>query len=124
ENVADRAVKGGLSAVIVESELVGGECTYWACMPSKGLLRAGAALRAARDVGGAAQAVTGDLDVAAVLRRRDRLTSDWHDDGQVAWLDSAGIDLVRGHGRLTGARRVEVETADAGTVTLVARHAV
>ena len=71
ENVADRAVAGGLTAVIVESELVGGECSYWACTPSKALLRPIAALRGARDVDGAKQAVTGGLDVAAVLRRRD-----------------------------------------------------
>ncbi|GAA3896763.1 dihydrolipoyl dehydrogenase family protein [Microbacterium invictum] len=124
ENVADRAVQGGLTAVIVESELVGGECSYWACVPSKTLLRAGAALQSARDVPGAREAISGDLDVAAVLRRRDEMTSHWRDDGQVAWLDSAGIDLVRGHGRLDGPRRVIVETMDAGTVTLTARHAV
>lgn len=124
ENVADRAVKGGLTAVIVESELVGGECSYWACMPSKALLRAGAALRAVRNVDGAKQAVTGALDVAGVLRRRDGVVSHWRDDGQVAWLDSAGIDLVRGHGRLAGPHRVVVETPDAGTVVLTARHAV
>jgi len=124
ENVADRAVQAGLSAVIVESELVGGECSYWACMPSKALLRSGAALRAARDVDGAKQAVTGDLDIAAVLRRRDTMTSDWNDAGQVEWLQGAGIDLVRGHGRLTGEKTVRV-TADDGTTTdLVARHAV
>ncbi|BAJ73665.1 pyruvate/2-oxoglutarate dehydrogenase complex, dihydrolipoamide dehydrogenase (E3) component [Microbacterium testaceum StLB037] len=124
ENVADRAVQAGLTAVIVESELVGGECSYWACMPSKALLRSGAALRAARDVDGAKQAVTGDLGVAAVLRRRDTMTSGWNDSGQVEWLQGAGIDLVRGHGRLTGEKTVQV-TADDGTTTdLVARHAV
>lgn len=124
ENVADRAVQAGLTAAIVESELVGGECSYWACMPSKALLRSGAALRAARDVDGAKQAVTGDLDVAAVLRRRDTMTSDWNDSGQVEWLEGAGIDLVRGHGALTGEKTVRV-TADDGTTTdLVARHAV
>lgn len=124
ENVADRAVQAGLTAAIVESELVGGECSYWACMPSKALLRSGAALRAARDVDGAKQAVTGDLDVAAVLRRRDSMTSDWNDAGQVEWLTGAGIDLVRGHGTLTGEKTVRV-TADDGSVTdLVARHAV
>ncbi|WP_460774604.1 dihydrolipoyl dehydrogenase family protein [Microbacterium sp. GXF7504] len=124
ENVADRAVQGGLRTVIVERELVGGECSYWACMPSKGLLRPGAALRAARDVDGARQAVTGDLDVDGVLRRRDALASDWDDAGQVGWLEGAGIDLVRGHGRLTGPKRVEVTAADGTTTTLVARHAV
>lgn len=123
ENVADRAVQGGLTAVVVEAELVGGECSYWACMPSKTLLRSGAVLRAARDVAGAREAVTGDVDVAAVLRRRDAMVANWDDDGQVEWLDGAGIDLVRGHGRLDGSRRVRVET-DAGAVTLTARHAV
>ncbi|KZE91862.1 dihydrolipoyl dehydrogenase family protein [Microbacterium sp. TNHR37B] len=119
ENVADRAVQGGLSAVIVESELVGGECSYWACMPSKTLLRAGAALRAAKDVPGAAEAVTGEVDVAATLRRRDEIVHDWNDSGQVEWLAGAGIDLVRGHGRITGEREVTV-----GDRVLRARHAV
>ena len=95
ENVADRAVQGGLRVVIVESELVGGECSYWACMPSKALLRSGAVLRAARAVDGARQAVTGELDVAATLARRTGLTHDWNDASQVEWLESAGIDLVR-----------------------------
>ncbi len=124
ENVADRAVKGGLTAVIVESELVGGECSYWACMPSKALLRAGSALDAARSVGGAREAVTRDLDVAGVLARRDGITHDWNDSSQVEWLQGAGIDLVRGHGRLAGEKRVEVTDADGATTTLVARHAV
>src|SRR5476651_576448 len=79
ENVADRAVQGGLTALIVEAELVGGECSYWACMPSKALLRAGAALRAAEDVDGAAQAVTGGVDPRGVLRRRDAIVHDWDD---------------------------------------------
>ena len=124
ENVADRAVQAGLSVVIVESELVGGECSYWACMPSKALLRSPQALRAARHVGGAAEAITGELDVRAVLDRRDAFTSHWQDDGQVAWLDSAGIDLVRGHGRLSGERKVAVTTPDGSVRTLTARHAV
>jgi dihydrolipoamide dehydrogenase len=93
-------------------------------MPSKALLRSGAALRAARAVDGAKQAVTGDLDVAAVLKRRDRMTHAWNDAGQVEWLQGAGIELVRGHGALAGEKRVVV-TADDGTTTeLVARHAV
>ncbi|GAA1538197.1 dihydrolipoamide dehydrogenase [Microbacterium ginsengiterrae] len=124
ENVADRAVQGGLSAIIVESELVGGECSYWACMPSKALLRSAQALRAAQHVGGAAEAVSGPLDVRAVLARRNSFTSDWSDDGQVAWLQSAGIDLVRGHGRLSGEREVTVTDADGTTRVLTARHAV
>ena len=124
ENVADRAKQGGLSVVVVESELVGGECSYWACMPSKTLLRSGAALRAARDVDGAKQAVTGGVDVAAALRRRDAIVYDWNDTSQVEWLQGAGIELVRGRGRLTGERAVTVEAADGTTVDLVATHAV
>ncbi|WP_223623668.1 NAD(P)/FAD-dependent oxidoreductase [Microbacterium sp. EST19A] len=124
ENVADRAVQGGLTTIIVESELVGGECSYWACMPSKALLRPAQALRAAQHVGGASQAVTGKLDVRAVFDRRDSFTSNWSDDGQVKWLDSAGIDLARGFGRLTGEREVTVTDADGGTRVLRARHAV
>ena len=124
ENVADRAVQGGMRTVLVESELVGGECSYWACMPSKALLRSGALLRTARNVDGATQAVTGDLDVAAVLRRRDKVTSNWKDDGQVEWLNGANIDLVRGHARLTGPKRVEVTAADDEVTTIAAKHAV
>ena len=116
ENVADRAHQGGLSAVIVESELVGGECSYWACMPSKALLRSGQALDAARAVEGAKEAVTGSLDVAKIFERRDGFTSHWKDDGQVQWLEGAGIDLVRGHGKLTGPKQLTV-TAEDGTVT-------
>lgn len=124
ENVADRAVRGGLTAVLIESELVGGECSYWACMPSKALLRSGHALRAARRVNGAKQAVTGDLDVAAVFARRNEFVHDWDDTSQVTWVDGAGIALLRGHGRLAGERTVEVTGAD-GTITrLTATHAV
>jgi dihydrolipoamide dehydrogenase len=123
ENIADRAVRGGLSATIVEADLVGGDCSYWACMPSKALLRPGHALAAARRVGGAREAVTGELDASAVLERRDSFTDHWSDDGQVAWLQGAHIDLVRGHGRLAGERRVDVATVE-GTVALRARHAV
>lgn len=124
ENVADRAVQGGLRVAIVESELVGGECSYWACMPSKALLRSGAAVRAARAVDGAAQAVTGDVDVAATLARRTRITHDWTDTSQVEWLESAGIDLVRGHARIAGRKRVEVTGPGGEVVDLIAIHAV
>ncbi|MBG6212786.1 MAG: NAD(P)/FAD-dependent oxidoreductase [Cryobacterium sp.] len=124
ENVADRTAQGGLRTVVVESDLVGGECSYWACMPSKALLRSGAALAAARRVPGAAEAVTGSVDVRAALKQRDSIASQWKDDGQAKWLESAGIDLVRGHARLTALREVTV-TGDDGTVTvLTAKHAV
>jgi pyruvate/2-oxoglutarate dehydrogenase complex dihydrolipoamide dehydrogenase (E3) component len=124
ENVADYATQSGLSVVIVESELVGGECSYWACMPSKALLRASSVLRAARAVEGAAQAVTGGVDPAGVFARRTRIIHDWNDEGQVEWLKGAHIDLVRGHGRLTGERAVSVTTPEGDTVELRARHAV
>ena len=124
ENVADRARAGGLDVVLVEHELVGGECSYWACVPSKTLLRSAAALRAARRVPGAAEAVSGELDVGAVLRRRDAWVSDWSDQGAVKWVESVGIELARGHGRLAGPRRVVVEHADGTETTFVARHAV
>ncbi|MEU1618471.1 NAD(P)/FAD-dependent oxidoreductase [Streptomyces sp. NPDC005722] len=124
ENLADRTRQAGLTTVVVEAELVGGECSYWACIPSKALLRPQAALDAARAVAGAREAAGGRLDAAAVLARRDYWTSSWKDDGAVTWLDSAGIDLVRGRGRLDGPRRVVVETPDGGERVLVARHAV
>src|SRR5215212_6540748 len=95
ENVADMVVRGGLTAVLVESELVGGECSYWACMPSKTLLRGTEVLDEARAVDGARQAVTGEQDVAATLARRDRFTSHWDDVHQVRWVERSGITLVR-----------------------------
>lgn len=108
ENVADYATKQGLRAAIVESELVGGECSYWACMPSKALLRSGHAIRAARRVAGAREVVAGAIDPAAVLDRRTAFTDGWKDTGQVAWLGSAGIELIRGRGRLAGPGKVQV----------------
>ncbi|MCH8561579.1 dihydrolipoyl dehydrogenase family protein [Nesterenkonia sp. DZ6] len=124
ENAADRARQGGLNVVVVEAELVGGECSYWACIPSKVLLRSPQALRSARQVPGAAQAATGALDVDAVLARRDSFTSGWRDDGQADWLDGAGIALIRGHGRIAGPRQVTVTSAEGEQTTLTARHAV
>ena len=124
ENVADRAVQGGLSVLIVESELVGGECSYWACMPSKALLRAASVLRAAHAVPGARAAVTGEIDASAVLASRDAVASNWNDAGQVRWLQKTGIALARGHARLDGERRVVITAADGSTRTVSATHAV
>ena len=124
ENVADLVVRGGLRAAVVEAELVGGECSYWACMPSKALLRSGQVLRAAQGVAGAREAVTGRLDAAAVLGRRDAFTSNYDDRHQVAWLDGAGVTLVRGHGRVAGPGRVEVTDRGGRVRQLTARHAV
>jgi len=108
ENVADYATRNGLKVGLVEAELVGGECSYWACMPSKALLRSSAVVRAAKSLDGAKQAVTGDVDVAAVLRRRDSFTSNWDDSGQADWVEGAGIDLIRGHATITGVKEVTV----------------
>ncbi|MBO0900872.1 NAD(P)/FAD-dependent oxidoreductase [Cellulomonas sp. zg-ZUI222] len=124
ENVADRASRTGLRVAVVEPALVGGECSYWACMPSKALLRPGDALAAARAVPGADAALTGDLDVAAVLARRDEVAAHWDDAGQVAWVEGAGLTLVRGHARFTGPRTLTVERADGTARPLRARHAV
>lgn len=124
ENVADRVVQGGLTAVVVEAELVGGECSYWACMPSKALLRPGTALHGAQTTPGAKEAVTRTLDAAAVLKYRDYMTSNWQDDGQVKWLDDTGIELIRGHAWLTAPKSVEVAGLDGNSYQLQARHAV
>lgn len=113
ENAADRAARTGLSVALVESELLGGECSYWACMPSKVLLRAGAVRSLARDTPGLAD--PGPPDVAAVFARRDEITQHWDDAGQVSWVEGAGLTLVRGHGRLAGERLVEV-TMPSGSV--------
>lgn len=110
ENVADRAGRTGLSVALVEAELVGGECSYWACIPSKTLLRPGAVRAEAAGVPGVA--APGDLDVAAVLAWRDSMVSDWDDEGQVGWVEGAGISLVRGLGRVVGERQVEVVAED------------
>ncbi|QEU89980.1 dihydrolipoyl dehydrogenase family protein [Streptomyces kanamyceticus] len=124
ENVADRARANGLSAAIVESELVGGECSYWACMPSKALLRPVIARADARRTPGLRQAARGPLDTAEVLAHRDDYTSHWKDDGQVGWLEGVGVDLYRGHGRIAGTRKVTVTGQDGAERTLEARHAV
>ena len=124
ENVAGRCARGGLSVVVVERELVGGECSYWGCIPSKTLLRPGDVLAAARRVPGAAEAVSGPVDVAAALARRDEMTGSWHDQGQVAWLAGEGIDLVRGVARLAGERLVEAAAPDGSASRIRARRAV
>ncbi|WP_406404963.1 dihydrolipoyl dehydrogenase family protein [Streptomyces sp. NBC_01643] len=124
ENVAERARAAGLSTVIVERELLGGECSFWACDPSKALLRPVVARADARRIPGLNPAVAGPLDVEAVLAHRDKMSSYWKDEDQVDWLDSVNVDLIRGHGRLTGPKQVAVQTPDGDTVALAARHAV
>ncbi|MET7367806.1 NAD(P)/FAD-dependent oxidoreductase [Streptomyces sp. NPDC005566] len=124
ENVADRTRAAGLSTAVVESELIGGECSYWACMPSKALLRPVVARADARRVPGLSAAAEGPLDAEAVLAHRDGMTSHWKDDGQVAWLEGVGADIYRGKGRLTGTRTVSVTAPDGTHKQLTARHAV
>lgn len=109
EIVAGRlSEKGGKKVAIVESHLVGGECSFYACMPSKALLRPQEILNEAARVPGAAEAVNGGLDIEAVLRRRDGIINGLDDSNQVPWLETRNIELVRGHGRLDGERRVAV----------------
>jgi pyruvate/2-oxoglutarate dehydrogenase complex dihydrolipoamide dehydrogenase (E3) component len=125
QNVAARARAAGLSVAVVERELVGGECSYWACVPSKALLRPVIAVADARRIDGARESVTGPLDTAGVFGRRDRYVSNWDDSGQAnAYVTGIGADLVRGHGRLEGPRRVAISTPGGDVVTLDARQAV
>jgi pyruvate/2-oxoglutarate dehydrogenase complex dihydrolipoamide dehydrogenase (E3) component len=104
EHCAGELAEGGLRVALVERELVGGECSYWACIPSKTLLRPGEAVHAARDATATAQ-----VDVEAALAWRDFMVSDYSDAGQESWLKSKSIDLLRGRGRLAGVGAVEVD---------------
>ena len=123
-NVAWYVRDNGLSCAVVERELVGGECSYWACMPSKALLVPVHAVAAAKRLPGAAGAVTGEVDVQAVLARRDELISHLDDSSQVSWMDGVGATLVRGTGRLAGPRQVEVTAPDGVVHRLSARRGV
>jgi pyruvate/2-oxoglutarate dehydrogenase complex dihydrolipoamide dehydrogenase (E3) component len=104
EHCAGALAEGGLSVAIVERELVGGECSYWACIPSKTLLRPGEAARGAREA-----AATAEVDVQAAFAWRDFMVSDYSDAGQERWLADQGISLLRGTGRLAGPGAVEVD---------------
>ena len=116
---AGRLANGGLEVALVEQHLVGGECSFYACMPSKALLRPGQVLAEARRVPGAAEAVTGELDVERVFERRDAAAHHFSDAEQLPWIEERGIALIRGHGRLASERVVQV-----GDETLTARRAV
>jgi pyruvate/2-oxoglutarate dehydrogenase complex dihydrolipoamide dehydrogenase (E3) component len=104
EHCAAAIARRGLHVAIVERELVGGECSYWACIPSKSLLRPGEAVHGAREA-----AATAEVDVKAALAWRDFMVSNWSDAGQERWLADRGIDLLRGTGRLAGPGAVEVD---------------
>jgi dihydrolipoamide dehydrogenase len=117
EVCAGRLAEGGMSVAIVEPELLGGQCSYYACMPSKALLRPADLLAEARRVPGVP--VTGDLDPRAILARRDEVIHGLDDSGQLPWLEERGIEVLRGSGTLDGERRVRV-----GDEVLVARRIV
>jgi pyruvate/2-oxoglutarate dehydrogenase complex dihydrolipoamide dehydrogenase (E3) component len=120
EHCAACLAEGGLRVAIVERELLGGECSYYGCIPSKTLLRPGEAVQAAREAPGAAEAVDGSgVDPAAVFAWRDFMVSDYDDGGQATWAESAGISVIRGAGRLDGPGRVTV-----GDETYLARDVV
>jgi dihydrolipoamide dehydrogenase len=114
EHCAAALAEGGLRVAVVERELVGGECSYWACIPSKTLLRPGEAVHGAREA-----AATAQVDVDAALAWRDFMVSNWSDEGAARWLTDHGIELIRGSGRLAGTGAVEVEG-----VTYTAEHVV
>ena len=111
EHCAARLAEGGLRVAIVERELLGGECSYWGCIPSKTLVRPGEALQAACEAPGAREAVRGSIDAAAAFAWRDFMVSGYDDAGQAAWARDAGIELLRGAGRLDGPGRVRVGDA-------------
>jgi pyruvate/2-oxoglutarate dehydrogenase complex dihydrolipoamide dehydrogenase (E3) component len=119
EVCAGRLGEDGLEVAVVEPHLIGGECSYYACMPSKAMLRPGELLVEARRIPGVAEAVTGDLDTEAVLRRRAEIVHNLDDSAQLPWLEQRNVTIVRAPGRLDGERRVV-----AGDDTLVARKAV
>jgi len=108
EVIAGRLGEQKLAVAIVEDRLVGGECSFFGCMPSKALLRPAEAIAEARRIPGAAEAVTGELDVAAVLRRRDEVVHDLDDSAQLPWLESRNVTVVRSRGRLAGELAVDV----------------
>src|SRR5688500_12240211 len=119
EHCANELAEGGLRVAVVEREFVGGECSYYACMPSKTLLRPGEALADARRTPGARGAVTGDLDVPDALRWRDFMVNDYQDSSAAKWLEQSGIELIRGTGRIAGPGMVAV-----GDKTYTAEHVV
>ena len=138
--VSLRLAKNSFSVALVENELVGGDCAYWACVPSKALLRPPEALTEAREVDGSRQAAQGLLSVESVLTRRDIFVDHWNDDNLTKMLEEGGVDIIRGQGRLDGPRRVIVVSNNNGytgsdksdsntnssaiTMVLVANHAV
>ena len=124
---AARAAASGLKALIIENELFGGDCPFWACIPSKALLRPSEALEAARAVSGARQLISNErsVDVGGVLDRRDLITEKWDDTFMVKTSEAANVDIVRGRGRIAGMKKVSIiEHNKTDGVDLEARHAI
>jgi pyruvate/2-oxoglutarate dehydrogenase complex dihydrolipoamide dehydrogenase (E3) component len=119
EVCAGELADGGMRVAIVERQLVAGECSYWACIPSKTLLRPGEAVEQAEEAPGAAEAVSGEVAVSSALAWRDFMVSDYDDSGQVEWLDGLGIDLYRGKGRIAGQGRVAIDDEEIETDRIV-----
>lgn len=123
--VSLRSIKNGLSVALIEDELVGGDCHYWACIPSKALLRPPEALSESQRVGGAKQAVNGELSVESVLSRRDAFVDHWEDRKIDGMLEKSGVKVIHGHGRLNGPRQIKVLSSSDGSEShLSARWAV
>ncbi|MFN2616011.1 MAG: NAD(P)/FAD-dependent oxidoreductase [Thermoleophilaceae bacterium] len=119
EHCAGHLAGGGLKVAIVERELLGGECSYWACIPSKTLLRPGEALQAAREAPGAREAVDGGVRPEGAFEWRDFMVSDYDDAGQASWAEGEGIDVLRGSGRIAEPGRVEVDGETHGAEHIV-----
>jgi pyruvate/2-oxoglutarate dehydrogenase complex dihydrolipoamide dehydrogenase (E3) component len=119
EHCAGALAQGGADVAIVERDLLAGECSYWACIPSKTLLRPGEVLSEARQAPGAREAITGKLDAAQVFAWRDFMVSDYDDSSQEKWLKDTGIDLFRGEGRIAGPGRVAVGDRELATQHIV-----
>ncbi|MBN8230489.1 NAD(P)/FAD-dependent oxidoreductase [Corallococcus macrosporus] len=124
ENAGARAAAGGLKVALVEHELLGGECSYWACMPSKALLHPSETLWLAKHTPGVRELIQGPLKADAVLKHRDQMVSGYDDKGQVKWAEGAKLTVVRGQGRLAGARKVAVTGKDGKVRELEAKQAV
>ena len=125
--IAAQCTKAGLSALVIENELVGGDCPFWACVPSKALLRPYEALSGAQAVGGARERVAADakVDVEAVFKHRDEVAMRWDDTKMlVPLVESSKAELVRGTGKITGPKKVRVDAHEGGSIDLEARHAV
>src|SRR3954447_18932919 len=120
EVVAGRVGEAGLEVALVEEELIGGECSFFACMPSKALLRPAEVLAEVRRIPGVAEAITGSLSVTAVLERRDEVIHDLDDSGMLPWLEERNVTIVRARGLVPGERVVETSTGE----TLEARTAI